>query len=38
MFTILLQLGALMGGNGILERQFVQAEFFAQLGDRFAVG
>jgi len=38
MLAVFLELGALMGGNGILQRQFVQAEFLAQPGDRLAVG
>jgi len=38
MLTVFLELGALVGGNGVFQRQFVQAEFFAQLVDSFAVG
>jgi hypothetical protein len=38
MLAVFLELGALMGRNGILQREFVQAEFLAQLGDSLAVG
>ncbi len=38
MAAIFLQLGSLMGGNGVLEGEFVQPEFFSQLVDCAAVG
>jgi hypothetical protein len=38
MFTVFLDFGALLGGNGIFQRELVQAEFFSQPGDGLAVG
>jgi hypothetical protein len=37
-FAVLLDLRALVGGNGVFQREFVQAELLAQPGDGGAVG
>jgi hypothetical protein len=37
MFAVFLDLGTLVAGNGVFQREFVQAEFLAQPGDSFAV-
>jgi hypothetical protein len=37
MAVIFLELGALVGGNGVFQRQRMQAELFAQTGDEFAI-
>ena len=36
--VVFLELGALVGGDGVFQRQGMQAEFFAQTGDELAVG
>ena len=38
MLFVFLQLGALMGGNGVFQRQRMQAELIAQTGDGLTVG
>jgi len=38
MFSVFLEFCTLMDGNGIFQRQLVQAEFFAQPGDSLAIG
>jgi hypothetical protein len=37
MFAVFLDLGTLVAGDGVFQRELVQAEFLAQSGDRRAV-
>jgi hypothetical protein len=38
MFSVFLEFCTLVDGNGIFQRQLVQAEFFTQPGDSLAIG